>query len=229
MSRYNRPRKEDNFDKTAEIARSAYHTVMEIKDLMNLETKSYIYGQTAAAPNPTPQAGGLNWSGTILGTNLGHTLEQGDDDFQRIGDSIKIQHAHIRLRLTKNQAADDTHARIIVFWDEGNQVDVVEKMLINGFKGTSAAVLSFKEWDLRFDTKIIAEKFVHMPADSYNTTALFGESVALVDFSLPINKHTQYLSGTTTIVTGALKCMVITDNTNNISCVWSSQLLYTDD
>lgn len=210
-------RKEDNFDRVAEIARSAYRTAEHIKDLINVEAKRVLVAQTSTS---------ITSSGTILAT-VQSAIAQGDDYNMRIGDSIKCH--TLTLRWTAELAAVSNFGRIrlIVFWDEANVITSTAQLLESS--GSIQGILSGKTFDNRFLTKILYDKVM-----TYERSAGAGTTIAPYPYrekTIKIDKHTQFDAATTTVVTGALKIFAISDQgaANQTFLSFNANLSYTDD
>lgn len=205
----------DNFDEIAEMARSAYHIALSLKDTINTEHKQFIVtrgGDSTSSSGSIPVTGGIN------------IPAQGDDSNQRIGDSIKLQNLTIRWQHRLAATVYSGKVRFIVFWDEANTVTNPA-----GFLNVNAVpfgTLSHKVYDNRFLTKILYDKESTLNADTAN-----GAYSHTFEKVIEINKHTQFDVGTTTIMTGALKVAyystsaVSTDNLIDFCAAIS----YTDD
>lgn len=230
VRRYRRrePRRErDTFDEVAGVARSAYRIASKIKDVINIETKSYMSGQTAASPDPAALTATFNWSGMI--PVIVNGMQLGDEDFQRIGDSIKVHRLKLLLRIEKPNTNDDSKNRLIVYWDEGNSATVASDVLYSSLLGTNIGFMSPKDWDKRHDTRIIYDKYLNQHSDTYNATTSYGYDQIFHVVDIPIGLHTQFEAGTQTIVTGALKFFLVSDATTNSTLSYQTMITYTDD
>lgn len=219
-------REKDGFDEVAAVARSAYRIASKIKDVINIETKSFMFGQSSGSPDPVPQTASFASSGLTPVTLNQPTL--GDNDYQRIGDSIKIHHLDLLLRVTKPNSIPDVGLRIVVFWDESNQITSTTQLFYSTLLSTGLATLSPKDWDQRHDSRFLYDKHVNMQSDTWNG-ANYDAQVKYFHIKLPIGLHTQFEEGTTTINTGALKFTVLSDQGVNSSLIWQSRITYTDD
>lgn len=221
------PRKEeDNFDRVADVARSAYRIASKIKDVINIETKSYLYAMTSAAPDPLYQTASFAYNGLTPVTV--NTPPLGDEDYERIADSIKVHRLKLMLRITKPNNIQEIAYRVVVFWDEGNQVANVSNIFYATLLSTPLATVSPKDWDQRHDSRILYDKHFLMKDSQWNGSN-YGSDIHYVDVSLPIGLHTQFEAGTQAIVTGALKFTVISDSSTNSTLHWQSMITYTDD
>lgn len=222
--------KKDTFDEVADMARSGYRLARKLADLVNIEHKCLFYNQTAANPVPGIQTLSQNWS-TMTPVTL-NVNEAGDLDFQRCGDSFKIQ--HLDFYLTPNQSTSATMLpsyRLIIFWDETNSSNTTADLIEAAFISTVMTQKMTKDWDNKASTKILFdESFAPVATEYYAPNfAWHTKHFAHHRISFPIDKHTQFEAGTTTIVTGALKFIIITDNTATSTFFWQARMLYTDD
>lgn len=183
-------------------AKQLYRDVSYLKKVINVEIK-----HTDSELVITP-----GYNGALYTFN---GLAQGDTDGTRDGDSLKVQDFAFKCLINNNRVGT---ARVIVLWDQGNEITGVSDVLNNS--GTAYAPLSLKDWDKRFESKIIFDKMIHL--GPYNQTKFFKKK-------LRIGKHTQFEAGTTTINSGALKMIFIGDsNVNMTSFRFISRLTYTD-
>lgn len=232
LSLMERDSERDTFDEVADMARSGYRLAKKIADLVNIETKCMYLGQTALNPVPTPVTYNSNWSSTTLVTL--NEPSMGDNDYQRISDSIKVQHLDIMLHArSPGVFLDHLPAfRIIVLWDETNHLTTANEVLEAAFFGTYLITTIPKDWEEKANSKILYDK-LHKPyRDTYgwkDANGFAGNGTALKRVSIPINLHTQFDNGTQTIVTGGLKMFIVSDSATEIPIVMSSRILYTDD
>lgn len=225
--RYRRRRDKDSFDEVADVARSAYRIASKIKDVINIETKSYILGQTAVAPDPLSSTGTFSYSAmTPVTLNV---PAQGTEDFQRIGDSIKIHHLRFAFTVQKSDQVSDQQYRLIILWDEGNSVIAASDVLYSTLLGTTGALLSPKDWDKRFDSRVLYDRVFNQNSLTYNTTTAYGYDVQSHVVELPIKKHTQFEAGSTSIVTGALKFIFVSNHVTASTYTIVPMITYTDD
>lgn len=166
------------------VAKQALKTATWVAGMVNAESKHFDYTVSAAT---------ANYTGTIV------TLcepAQGISDSQREGDSIKMQNLTFRANIAR--VADDI-VRLIIFFDKTNIITTGAMMLENN--GTALAVLSGKEEDNKFNSKILYDRtFVLTGANTSNYK---------IDKVIKINQHVQFAEASTTIKTGALKMLII--------------------
>jgi len=222
----------DTFDEVADMARSGYRLAKKIADLVNIEAKCYYLGQTQINPVPVPVTYNSNWSSTTLVTLNDPTM--GDNDYQRISDSIKVQHLDIMLH-ARSPAQYLNHIpafRVVVLWDETNHLLAANEILEAAFFSTYLITTMPKDWEEKSNSKILYDK-LHKPyRDTYgykDGSGFAGCGTAMERVSIPINLHTQYDVGTTTIVTGALKMFIVSDSATEIPIIMTSRIIYTDD
>ena len=221
----------DTFDEVADMARTGYHLAVKLADLMNIETKCYYYGQTGAQPTPSMQTLTPTWSSLTPVTTL-NFIENGDNDYQRIGDSLKIQHLDLVFSMSNTNRIEVPEFRVVVFWDETQQTPTADAVLETAFFGTPLITAIPKDWDEKSATKILHDKVYRYNEVQYdsNTNSFITNSSATHRISMPINLHTQFEQDALTIATGALKFFVVTSVANSLSQVrWTARLLFTDD
>lgn len=222
---------EDTFDEVADMARSGYRLAKRLADLINVETKCYYYGQNASFPTPQTVTNNVTWLGMTPETINQPTV--GDLDFQRIADSIKIQHLDIivHIGVAAQSVPNIPEIRMVVFWDETASTNTQNQVLEDAFFGTPLVTHIPKDWDEKASTKILLDhtydtvKYAQLNAAGTNVdTKPFG-----FRHSIPINKHTQFENGTQVIVTGALKVFFVSNSSSTVPITWTSRILFTDD
>jgi len=160
-------------------------------------------------------SGSVDYNGTLTSLMVG--LSQGTADTQRIGDSMKLQNLIMRFYLSR--ATSDSLVRVIIFHDPQSKINAVTDLL--QVTGSVFAVLSSKNYDKRFESKVLYDK----------TFALDGDETTIQrSFTLPLNWHTQFQNGGTTINTGDLRVVFISNQvtTNLPNVVYQSRVTYTD-
>lgn len=186
------------------MAYKALKLARKVANAVNIEYKIF---DTQSSTTP-------DYTGTVVTLN---TPSQGTTDIQRIGDSIKCQNLVLRGYAIRQGA--DVMARVMVLWDPQNKItassDILETV------GSSYSVFSPKHYDKRFQSRVLFDK----------TIKCFSSSLGQdFDVTIPIDQHTQFSAGTTTINTGALKVLVISNTlANQPSIILYSRLSFTDD
>lgn len=218
----------DTFDEVADMARSGYHLAKRIADLVNIESKCYYIGQLFSDPVPHPQVMAPTWS--TMTPVIINRPELGDNDYQRISDSIKIQHLDVMFNLKYASATNGRRTyRVIIYWDETNSTTASTDILEAGFFGTSLIVTIPKDWEEKSNTKILYDENHYIEPTYPSTAAIYAPINWRV--SMPINKHTQFDNGSRTIVTGALKMFACCDEaaTGDTTLEYTARIIYTDD
>lgn len=195
------------------MAYKALRLARKVADAVNVEYK--IFDSSSASVQP-------DYNGSIITLN---NMAQGTTDVTRIGDSIKNQNIVIRGGVTNTTTASTyNRTRIILVWDEQNQISTIADLL--EATGSSQVVLSPKHYDKRFRSNVLYDQ-------TFSTSTYTGSQAFFRDWeiNLPINKHTQFSAGTTTVNTGALKLILISSGvTSNLPNVdYYARLTYTDD
>lgn len=150
-------------------------------------------------------------------TNVDHTtglvatlngFAQGDTDSTRDGDSVKMMRVRGKVYWKEN-GANDSVGRFVIVHDKQATLSAVNQYF--GSTGSIIAPLSCKGHDLRFQTKTLYD------SGAFSLDAQAGEQNRCFDIDIPLNFHTQYSGGTTTINTGALRLVAISSiATSNI-------------
>lgn len=192
----------------ADMAYKGFKLASHLAGLVNIEMK-----HQDISNNVTPSR-----TGTIQILNA---IPQGDTDVSRDGDSLKMQHYSLHGRITHNSSSVQAgqQVRVMIIFDDqvkvGTAADVLNQTT------TQYAVLSHKDYDKRFQTKVL-----------YDRTFLVNPQRPdmIFNINLNINKHTQYEAGTTTVNTGSLKMLYISDegSANLPGFEYTSRLTFTD-
>lgn len=167
------------------LAYKAFALARKVADQVNTE---YKYVDVTDLASPT-------YSGYVATLN---NISQGVTDTTRVGDSCKLQNLTLRGSITRN--GTDGHVRIMILWDKQAKVTSASTVLEN--TGTAYATLSPKKYDTRFQTKALKDFRVHVTQDS---------PIKEFNMVIPINKHTQFDAATSTIDTGVLRILIISD------------------
>lgn len=183
----------------------ALKAVRKIRKQMNAEQK--YHDQNLSGTN-------VDYSGVAYALN---NPGQGDTDITRDGDSLKVLNSVIKFIITRNGA--DAYVRCIVFWDQGSRYSAATDILTNS--GSALAPLSTRAHDTRFYFNTLYDKVVHVDTN---------KPEVMRTIKLNINKHTQFSAGSTTITTGVLRVLFISDQvTSNLPTVhMTSRVYFTD-
>jgi len=226
MSRRPARREQDSFDEVADLARNGYRLASRIAEMVNIETKAYTMGQTAGIPDPVMTTVAFNWSSMTNGILNDPGL--GDQDFQRIGDSIKIHNLKLNGLLFRASGVDTIAMRVILYWDEGNMSpNGTDVLYASGF-GQVGSITTFKDWDKRKNTRILHDETFILTATAGSINN-FGGNFHHFKISKKLGLHTQFEAGTQTIVTGALRIMFLSNSPSNSTAYFTSEIQYTDD
>lgn len=189
----------------ADYAYKGYKMAKRLMDAINIEYKMHDVVLTTTD---------CDYSGDIITLN---SISQGDTDSTRDGDSCKLQNLTIRyfVKHTSNAIV-----RVIIYWDPDNSIAAASELLDS--TGSSLAPLSFKDYDNRFKTRIIYDRKHILTAG--------GGLLQAVDKVIPINLHTQFDAGSSSVNSGALKmCVVSTEApASNVNLTGHAHLTYTD-
>jgi len=189
----------------AKMAAAAYFTSKALKKSNNIEYKIHELTNNAS----------YDYNGTV--SSLLSGLSQGTQDTQRIGDSMKNQNLTFRFYTSRNTA--DSIVRIMVIRDDQNKISAVTDVL--QASGSAFSVLSPKNYDKRFQSKILYDRTFVLDVDQ---TTIKREMV------IPLGFHSQFQSGGTTINTGDIKLLIVSNlvTSNLPSVAWYSRVTFTD-
>lgn len=190
------------------MAYSALVMAKRLKDMVNTEYKFYDQQVNAT----------YDHTGIL---NILNTPAQGQTDVTRIGDSIKVQNLTLRGYIYANPAAVSTLFRIMVIWDPQNKStatsDILEQV------ASVYAPISPKNYDKKYQTKVLYDK-CHSIVSGASDSAM-----RQFDAVIPVNQHTQFSNGSTSINTGALKILLVSAAGANLpTCVYWARTTYTD-
>jgi len=188
------------------LAYKALRLARKVADAVNIEYKILDTVESSG--------GAIDYTGGLTTLN---SVPQGTADNQRIGDSLKVQNETMRYYITRNGA--DCDVRIMLIWDEQNQATSTSDILES--TGGFLSVVSPKNYDLRFRSKVLYDKLHHVTS---NDPIVNGECI------MPINLHTQFNAASTTIRTGALKLLAVSNvvTTNLPKLFYHSRMSFTD-
>lgn len=200
-----RRRKRTRWQNYSGAARQLARDVRLLKQVVNTEFKHL---------DSSISVTDIDYSGDLTVLN---NPAQGLDDEQRVGDSIKVQKVDIRCHFNHTS---NCVVRLIVFWDQCNTINSTSEFL--EYSGSALAVDSFKDNDNRFLTKVLYDRVFNI-----NTAQTLQY---VVRKTIHIGKHTQFDEDTTTINTGALKLIFVSDQapTTNVGSVGYARVYYTD-
>lgn len=184
-------------------AATALMLAKRIRDMVNIEYKIV---ELAAGVSP-------DWNGNYSVLN---TVVQGVTDTTRIGDSIKCQNYNMRMNLIRGAA--DCITRVIFFWDAQNKTSSAADIL--SYVGSGQSTQSPKVYDKRFQTKWLYDKSFILTSNS---------PIKKANIKLPLNLHTQFDNTSTTVNTGKLVMLVISNVGANLPAVnFVGRLSFTD-
>lgn len=187
------------------MAHTAYKVAMRLKDMVNTEYK--LHEQT--------QNTNYDYNGTLV--SLLNGLSNGTLDTQRVGDSIKLQ--NLTLRMYFGRVTADSIIRVIVLQDPQNKLSSATDILQAA--GSVFSVLSPKNYDKRFQSKILLDQVIALDTDT---------TLIKKDYVIPLNWHCQFQAGGTTINSGDLKMLIISNlvTSNLPTAAWYSRVTFTD-
>lgn len=208
--------------------------------MINIEYKRYqgiIYSFQPSASNIVCSQTSTQ---TVGHFNFFTEIAQGDDDAQRVGDSIKVQNFIMKYELRAGAAAAQPYyVRLLFYWDETNQIDrtfanstgvgSTTGLLDNLTENNTLCTLATKDYDGDIKTKVLYEKLHRVSAP----LASEAFSVQQHEINLKIDKHTQFENNSNTLNSGTLKCLImgsgLVADAARPSISMYYQVYYTDD
>lgn len=180
---------------------------LALKKAVNVEYKHYQAALTAQT---------IDYNGYV---NELCIPAQGDSDVSRDGDGIKVQSLKMRGQLA--YGTNPASVRMWIVWDNQNKITTANDFLET--TGSSIAVFSHKDWDARFQSRVLYDSGVKFLDPATNPTHEFS-------LKIPIGLHTQFEAGSTTINTGRLLVIAISSNvtTNLPTLSYIANAVFTD-
>lgn len=190
------------------LAYRAFRLAKRVANAVNVEYK---------ISDASNVAGAVDYTGGVV--SLPSNISQGITDSTRIGDSIKIQNLTLRYIGVRNTA--DSILRVMVLFDPQNKIAAVTDVLQS--TGSALSVISPKNYDKRFQNNVLYDRTMTL------TTA--DHPYVVEDIVIPIDKHCQYNAATTTVNTGDIKLLTISNvsGVNLPTFTYYARLSYTDD
>lgn len=185
------PRSKNAIAKYASYGMQAYKLATKLASLVNVEEKIFSNNYSFNVGYDGNDYYQLN------------AIPQGDTDVTRDGDSCKIQRVSINGHIGINGSASQTVVRILLFWDDDANLTAAN-FWTN--LSTAYAVDSHKNHDYRFKSKMLIDKKFSLTTN---------DGVAMIDMNAMIGRHTQFNAGTTTINSGSLRLLVLSDQAIN--------------
>lgn len=177
-----------------------------LKKMVNVEMK---LATLSISASPT-------YSGAI---SIMNNPAQGDTDLSRDGDSIKNQ--DVTISMIARAGLSSAIVRVIVFWDKQNKITSVSEFLDSTYVGGLFAPIAPRDYDHRFECKTLFDKVFALPIN--------GQDTRVFEENIKIGLHTQFEAGSTTINTGALKVLYLSDKNANLPTLqFLSRLHFTD-
>lgn len=191
-----------------QVAQKALSGVKYLTGLINAEVKNIDDSQINIQSD---------YNGVIVNTI--NAPAQGDAYNQRSGDSIKCKTLTIRGEI-KQQGTVQEETRIIIFLDKENKISTVAQLLST--VGSVNGVFSDKNNDYRYVTRVL-----------FDQTLMVTTNDPIVTFKqvIPLEWHTHFAAGTTTVINNALKVAFITQQSvsaNSSYLNYLSRLSYMD-
>jgi hypothetical protein len=138
-----------------------------------------------------------------------NAIPQGDTDITRDGDYLYMKNIEIRASVWHDnqtgQQGASAGVRFIVFYDKQNTISTVSDLL-DVSANDETNMLSPIIWDVRKQVEVIMDVMV-------NADGVWKERV-LKHWQIKLDKQTQFTAGSTTITTGALKVVMISDRSS---------------
>ena len=161
----------------------------------------------------------ISWEGNNI--DITSLIPQGVSQNERVGNVIRLE--HIKYKFTvKNNASTGAGVRVIVFYDHQNTYVSLADLLDDQTSGLNYT--TFRDRNQLYRFTIISDK-------TYSVDGIWKNKL-YVEQSNKINKLTRYLFSGTTVSSGSLRVLFVSDRaltaTAKMGCTGSIRLLYTD-
>ncbi len=144
--------------------------------------------------NTPTSTSSIDWLGDIVTLN---DIVSGNTDLTRVGDYIMMKHLEMRIEFAMNASTDQT-IRYIIYYDKQNTSNTPDDILDT--IGNTRTPLHSYQWDRRFEFDVLHDNIVTLRQyHAFQSRVL----------KIPINRRTQFSAASTTIMTGALKFLII--------------------
>lgn len=205
-----------------DMATAGFNMAKKLVRLINVEKKHYTTNATTVA----------TYAGSIIDLC---DPAQGQDQDERIGDSIKPLHLTIRGTVESDDSGGPVqHCRVIIFrYKDENGITInINDILDPNLTSTSSVVYCNKNWDKRFHSKILYDKMFTVGYHASGGTTQDGMPPSrYFKFSTKLFGHINWADSATTQEGGGLYMLVVTNgaNASNVPVVrWVSRTVYTD-
>ncbi len=142
-------------------------------------------------------SGTVDWDGKFITLNA---INQGQSDTQRVGDKVFMKELKCTFRMELPSGADATNLRVMVIFDK--QDTLIQSSNVLNTTGNSLSTISDLVWDRRHEFIVLRD--FRMAIHPYKPRINF-------TFVQPINRGTQFASGSIQIQTGSLHLLLISD------------------
>lgn len=189
----------------ASMAYKGLRLATRLARLVNVEKKMYEIQNTL-----TPAT-----TGTVVALA---NPAQGDTDITRDGDSIKPLNLHIKLLARFNSSATRSGLRVTIVRTKYERA--VQPTLLTVFGSSTPALVANKDWDNRFDTKILYDRVFRLDAE---------HEQFMVDKMIRLDGHIQFDGGSTDTNNGGIFMLVYSDEaTNYPSLLYQTRMIFVD-
>lgn len=199
-------------------AYKAYKLATKLAQVINVEFKQYDYAATGQ---------NVDFNGTYTANVC--IPAQGVADNQRSGDSIKLQRMDFEANVRAgSNATIPANCRVILVWDKENSITGVGDLIDPIYLGTQLGSIAPRDHDKK--SKYVILKEWHFDLSRPDSSVGLKHLHCSMDLK---NKHVQFEAGSTTIQTGGLKMLFISNvdpaTATNIPVIdWVFRTYYTD-
>lgn len=166
-----------------------------------------------------------SWLGEIIILNA---MPQGIGDTNRIGDKVQITSVWLKycIDIGDNSLRSGNTIRVLLFWDKQNNVPLTADVL--SLVGTVEVIDAHYIYDNIHAFQILYDKKFDCIQNSDQQIHSINRRIRMK------NKYTQFFGGTTNIVTGSLKLMLISNvdtlspNSDKPNIIGSVRVFYND-
>lgn len=157
----------------------------------------------------------VTWGGGIYALNQ---PAQGSGVSNRIGDRIHCRKMDFNYVWT---GSFNTTCRLVIVWVKQNTFLNPSDLFPSTEIGTTMATTALYNYDRRMEFVVLH--------DSLDTLSANGNIVKACHCTVPISKFTVFQTGSSTVHTGSLRLIVVTDSSAGALFRFQSRLLFTDE
>lgn len=204
--------------RAARVARVAYQGYSLAKMLASVINTEYKHHDAV-------QSTTYSYSGAQIGPLC--VPPQGLGDAERTGDTVRLQYTDFSWNVQNHASAAGTLTRFILFYDKQSSFSAVSDVIESAYVGTVYAPIAAREEDTIGRFKILKDFVVQ--TDNTGMSFASGSFKHAFPAGAEDGEHVRFAAASTTVYSGALRLIVITNiNANLPTVTWFSRTFFTD-